>query len=138
MLSTTGYFSDPVLVPARFFEGVRGSRGEQDNVRQDSLSAIRKIIRETGRMPLMDDGREYVPYVEIGYDGKPFISEGNHRVMAAIAEGMEYIPVQLRYFDGGQRRAGRWSPENLKEITDRVKTEMVGRLPQQEGIGDTI
>jgi hypothetical protein len=138
MLSTTGSFSDPVLVPARFFEGVRGSRGEQDNVRQDSLSAIRKIIRETGRMPLMDDGREYVPYVEIGYDGKPFISEGNHRVMAAIAEGMKYIPVQLRYFDGGQRRAGRWSPDNLKEITDRVNAEMADRVSQQEDVGNAI
>jgi len=120
MSSQTGYFNRPVLVPARFFDGVRGQRGEQDNVRQGSLSAIRKIIRETGKMPLNDDGTEYVPYVEIAYDGKPYISEGNHRVMAAIAEGMEYIPVQLRYFDGGQRRAGRWNPENLKEITERV------------------
>jgi hypothetical protein len=134
MSSITGSFSNPVLVPARFFEGVKGQRGEQDNVRQESLSAIRKIIRETGRMPLTDDGREYVPYVEIGYDGKPFISEGNHRVMAAIAEGMEYIPVELRYFDGGQRRAGKWAPNNLKEITDRVKPEMVGRLFQQESL----
>jgi hypothetical protein len=123
MSSQTGYFNRPVLVPARFFDGVRGQRGEQDNVRQESLSAIRKIIRETGKMPLNDDGTEYVPYVEIAYDGKPYISEGNHRVMAAIAEGMEYIPVQLRYFDGGQRRAGKWSPKNLKEITDRRESE---------------
>jgi GNAT superfamily N-acetyltransferase len=123
MSSQTGYFNRPVLVPVSFFDGVKGQRGEQDNVRQESLSAIRKIIRETGKMPLLDDGTEYVPYVEVAYNGKPYISEGNHRIMAAIAEGFEYIPVQLRYFDGGQRRAGKWGPENLKEITDRQEGE---------------
>ena len=122
MSSTTGYFNQPVLVPARFFEGVKGQRGEQENVRQESLTAIRKIIRETGKMPI-EDGTEYVPYVEIAYNGTPYISEGNHRIMAAIAEGMEYIPVQLRYFDGGQRNAGKWKPDNLMEITKLVSQE---------------
>ena len=119
MSSTTGYFKEPVMVPTRWFEDVKGQRGEQQNVRKNDLEAIRKIIRDTGKFPI-EDGKEYVPYIEIGYDGKPWISEGNHRIMAAIAEGLEYIPIQLRYFDGGQRRAGKWNPENIKEITERV------------------
>lgn len=123
MSSVTGYFKKPVLIPARWFKDVKGERGEQENVRQNDLAAIRKIIRETGKMPLNDDGTEYVPYIEIGYDGKPWISEGNHRIMAAIAEGMEYIPVELRYFDGGQRRAGVWGPGNVTSITERVEGE---------------
>lgn len=125
MSSQTGYFTNPVLVPARWFKDVKGERGEQENVRQESLSAIRKIIRETGKMPLNDDGTEYVPYIEIGYDGKPWISEGNHRIMAAIAEGMKYIPIQLRYFDGGQRRAGVWGPGNITSITERAEGEQL-------------
>ncbi len=124
MSSVTGYFSKPVLVPVRWFDGVKGERGEQDNVRSESLNGIRKVIRETGKFPLTENGTEYVPYIEIGYDGKPWISEGNHRVMAAIAEGMDYIPVELRYFDGGQRRAGKWNPENILEITDRKEQEI--------------
>jgi hypothetical protein len=123
MSSVTGYFKDPVMVPARWLEGAKGQRGEENNVRKGDLEAIRKIIRETGKFPLTEDGKEYVPYIEIGYDGKPWISEGNHRIMAAIAEGLEYIPVELRYFDGGQRRAGKWAPENVKEITDRREAE---------------
>lgn len=120
MSSVTGFFKSPVMVPTRWFQDAKGQRGEEKNVRQKDLEAIRKIIRNTGKFPLNDDGTEYVPYVEIGYDGKPWVSEGNHRIMAAIAEGMEYMPIELRYFDGGQRRAGKFAPENVKEITDRL------------------
>jgi hypothetical protein len=119
MSSVTGYFKNPVIVPTRWLTDAKGQRGEEKNVRKNDLEAIRKIIRETGKFPLTEDGKEYVPYIEIGYDGKPWVSEGNHRIMAAIAEGLEYIPVELRYFDGGQRRAGKWDPENVKEITER-------------------
>ena len=148
MSSTTGYFKEPVMVPTRWFEDVKGQRGEQQNVRKNDLEAIRKIIRETGKFPI-EDGKEYVPYIEIGYDGKPWISEGNHRIMAAIAEGLEYIPIQLRYFDGGQRRAGKWNPENVKEITERLSAispeaqdinMMLGNPPTKEKLkqlGDT-
>jgi hypothetical protein len=122
MSSVTGSFKNPVMVPTRWLSDAKGQRGEEKNVRQKDLDAIRKIIRETGKFPLNEDGTEYVPYIEIGYDGKPWVSEGNHRIMAAIAEGVEYIPVELRYFDGGQRRAGKWGPDNVKEITERVST----------------
>lgn len=122
MSSVTGSFNDRVLFPARWASELQGERGEQKNVRQKDLEAIRKIIKETGKFPLMD-GKEYFPYIEIGYDGKPWISEGNHRIMAAVAEGMDYIPVELRYFDGGQRFAGKWSPDNLLEITNKVRQE---------------
>jgi hypothetical protein len=120
MSSVTGSFRNPVMIPTRWLTDAKGQRGEENNVRQKDLDAIRKIIRETGKFPLNEDGSEYVPYIEIGYDGKPWVSEGNHRIMAAIAEGLEYIPVELRYFDGGQRRAGKWNPENVKEITERL------------------
>jgi len=124
MSSVTGRFKSPVMIPVRWFKDVKGQRGEEKNVRQKDLEAIRKIIRETGKFPLNEDGTEYVPYIEIGYDGKPWISEGNHRVMAAIAEGMKYIPVELRYFDGGQRRAGVWSPGNVASITENFEPEI--------------
>jgi hypothetical protein len=123
MSSVTGRFTEPVMVPSRWLKDAKGQRGEEKNVRQKDLDAIRKIIRETGRFPLNEDGTEYVPYIEIGYDGKPWVSEGSHRIMAAIAEGMDYIPVELRYFDGGQRRAGVWGPSNIASITERVKQE---------------
>ena len=132
MSSVTGSFKSPVMVPTRWLKDAKGQRGEENNVRQKDLDAIRKIIRETGKFPLNEDGTEYVPYIEIGYDGKPWVSEGNHRIMAAIAEGLEYIPVELRYFDGGQRRAGKWAPDNIKEITERKLSEVNEARGQRE------
>lgn len=124
MGSITGYFSSHVYVPIRWFSTVKGENGEQMNVRVSALTAIQKIIRDTGKFPLTDSGKEYAPYIEIGYDGVPWISEGNHRIMAAAAEGLEYIPIELRYFDGGQRNVDRkWSPDNILEITRRVIDE---------------
>jgi hypothetical protein len=118
MGSTTGYFREGTLyVPTSWAKELKGQRGEQENVRPQDLAAIRKIIRETGKMPLTEDGKEYVPYIEVGYDGVPWVSEGNHRIMAAAAEGLEYIPVEIRYFDGGQRKAGKWAPNRLLETT---------------------
>jgi hypothetical protein len=142
MSSITGSFNTPVLVPSRWFKDVKGQRGEQQNVRQDDLNAIRKIIKNTGKFPLLENGKEYVPYIEIGYDGKPWVSEGNHRIMAAIAEGMEYIPVDIRYFDGGQRRAGKWLPDNLIEITNREISEKNAatetELFEEESLGEKV
>ena len=147
MSSTTGVFNAPVLIPSRWFKDVKGERGEQQNVRQDDLDAIRKIIKDTGKFPILEDGKEYLPYIEVGYDGKPWISEGNHRIMAAMSEGMEYIPVEIRYFDGGQRRAGKWSPDNLIEITNREILEKNANIEakllekenvDEESVGDKL
>jgi hypothetical protein len=124
MGSITGYFSGNVYIPIRWTSELRGENGEQSNVRFKDLQAIQKIVRDTGKFPLTDSGKEYVPYIEIGYDGVPWISEGNHRIMAAAAEGLAYIPIELRYFDGGQRNAGKWNPVNILSITRR----MVGEL----------
>ena len=119
MGSITGYFKGNVMVPVRWAKDLPGENGEQSDVRQGALEGIRKTMRETGKLPLTDSGDEYAPYIEIGYDGKPWVSEGNHRIMAAAAEGWDYIPAEVRYFDGGQRRAGKWAPENLLDITER-------------------
>ncbi|NDG32863.1 hypothetical protein EB118_22685 [bacterium] len=123
MGSITGYFKNDVMVPVRWLKDLKGQRGEQEKIRQEDLDAIRKIMRETGKLPLTEDGRQYVPYIEVGYDGVPWVSEGNHRIMAAAAEGFDYLPVEIRYFDGGQRRAGKFAPSNLQEITDRLAKE---------------
>jgi hypothetical protein len=118
MQSVTGSFNRPVMVPVSIAKTVPGQNGEQQRVRKDDLAAIRKIMRETGKLPLTDSGKEYAPFVMIGYDGQPWVSEGNHRIMAAAAEGWDSIPIEVRYYDGGQRNAGIWSPESLQKMED--------------------
>jgi hypothetical protein len=75
-------------------------------------------MRDTGKLPLGEGGKEYTPYIEVAYDGSAWISEGNHRIMAAAALGWKEMPIEIRYFDGGQRNAGPLSPERLTGSPD--------------------
>lgn len=104
MGSVTGYFESPVLVPVDYLANIPGERGEQANVRPESLDYIRKNWDEVSKNP---------PYIEVDPFGKAWVSEGNHRIMVAKEMGLKAIPVEIRYFSGGQRKAGALSPENI-------------------------
>jgi hypothetical protein len=103
--STTAYISngEPVMLPVSILKRLPGMRGEQSRVRKDDLEWIMKTMKETGKLPLMDNGKEYAPFVQVMYDGSAWVNEGNHRIMAAAALGWKELPVELRYYDGGER-----------------------------------
>lgn len=103
MGSTTAWATEPVMLPVSLLKTFPGLRGEQQNVRQDDLEAIMKIMQDTGRLPLTSSGEEYAPFVQVAYNGEPWVNEGNHRIMAAAALGFKEIPVELKYYDGGER-----------------------------------
>lgn len=46
----------------------------------------------------------------MAYDGSAWASEGNHRIMAAAQLGWEFMPVEVRYFDGGELVDGLLNP----------------------------
>lgn len=91
-----------VEVPVGLLKRIPGMRNEQQNVRQGDLAAIMKIMNDTGKLPL-DRGEEYKPFINVAYDGSAWVNEGNHRIMAAAALGWNELPVQISYFDGGER-----------------------------------
>lgn len=103
MGSTTAWSTEPVVLPVSLLKTIPGLRGEQQNVRKDDLEAIMRIMRDTGRLPLTDSGEEYAPFIQVAYNGEPWVNEGNHRIMAAAALGFESLPVELKYYDGGER-----------------------------------
>lgn len=103
MGSTTAYTRNDVRVSVDILKRLPGMRGEQKNVRKDDLFAIMKIMKETNKLPLKDNGEEYAPFINIAYNGEAWVNEGNHRIMAAAALGWEDMPVQISYFDGGER-----------------------------------
>ena len=106
MGSTTGYFGKPVEVPVDLLAKLPGERGEQSNVRKDSLDYIRKNWDKVSKEP---------PYIEVDPFGKAWVSEGNHRIMVAKEKGLKTLPVDIRYFSGGQRNAGELAPEKILE-----------------------
>lgn len=103
----TASFNGKPTVPVEMLASVNGERGEQDNVRWEDLDWLKQ--------ELLANGLENVgaPYIEIGYDGVPWVSEGNHRIMAAQQLGWKEMPVEVRYFDGGERKAGKFAPDAL-------------------------
>ena len=103
--STTAYVRQPsyVELPVDLLARIPGARGEQSNVRYDDLKAIMKIMQDTGKLPLDSNGKEYMPFITVAWNGEPWVSEGNHRIMAAKRLGWKTLPVELKYFDGGER-----------------------------------
>lgn len=94
---------DYFRLPVNLLKHLPGMRDEQNNVRQDDLKAIVQIMKDTGKLPLMSNGKEYRPFINVAYNGEAWVNEGNHRIMAAAALGWDTLPVELRYFDGGER-----------------------------------
>lgn len=93
-----------VDVPVHILKRIPGMRREQQNVRQADLAAIVKIMSDTGKLPLHGHtGEEYKPFINVAYDGSAWVNEGNHRIMAAAKLGWETLPVEISYFDGGER-----------------------------------
>lgn len=103
MGSTTAYVKPDIRLPVSLLKRLPGMRGEQSNVRQKDLEAIMKIMKDTGKLPLTNSGKEYAPFVLVAHNGEAWVSEGNHRIMAAAKLGWDTLPVELKYFDGGER-----------------------------------
>lgn len=116
MGKVTARFNSPVMMKVEDLAKLTGQRGEQNNVRKKDLDWLKENMSKTGKLPI-ESGKEYAPYIEIGYNGIPYISEGNHRIMAAKELGWEYLPVDIRYFDGGETALKdkfiNFSPENI-------------------------
>jgi GNAT superfamily N-acetyltransferase len=93
-----------VDVPVDILRQIPGMRREQSNVRHNDLAAIMKIMNTTGKLPLgSHTGEEYKPFINVAYDGSAWVNEGNHRIMAAAKLGWDTLPIEISYFDGGER-----------------------------------
>jgi phage gp37-like protein len=92
-----------VQVPVDILKRLPGMSNEQQNIRKNDLDAIIKIMRDTGKLPLSKSGGEYLPFINVAYNGEAWVNEGNHRIMAAAKLGLDSLPIEIRYFDGGER-----------------------------------
>lgn len=99
--SETATFNRPALMPVAMLRDIRGRMGEQHNVRTDALRWLENYMRNH-RLPPTKSGEDYVPYIQVDYTGKPWVNEGNHRIMSAYKLGYRCLPVQIVYFTGGE------------------------------------
>lgn len=117
--SVTGYWNRKVLLPVSVISKFKGMRGEHTAryTRQDSLDWLTKDMSEKNHLPFMgsDTNRQYAPFIMVYQDGTPYFNEGNHRVKVAVKLGWKYIPIELRYFNGGELEDGPLSPDKVKK-----------------------
>jgi hypothetical protein len=109
MAKTTARYTAPVTIPIGILATLPGQRGEQQAPRSGSIDALLRIMGQTGSLPVVD-GEPDVPYIEVAHDGSAWCREGNHRIMAAARLGIPALPVDVRYFEGGERQPGPLAP----------------------------
>ena len=120
--TVTGYFNRKVLLPVSLVSKFKGIQGEQSNVRQDSLEWLVKNMKETGMLPT-ESGKQYAPFITVDQTGEPWVNEGNHRIMAAKKLGWEFMPVEVRYFNGGEDEPGPLEPKDAIKYDSKARAE---------------
>ena len=105
--TTAGVVGTPPRVRVMRLASLPGMRNEQMNVRKNDLKWLMDYMDKTGKLPPMgsNPNEEYLPYIMVAYNGEAWVNEGNHRIMAAYRLNWPDMPVEIRYFDGGERIA---------------------------------
>ena len=112
--AVTGNFRENLTLPLSVLSVLKGVSGEQANVRQNDLNWLKNHMQSGKLPPISDDNEtEYAPFVTVDQNGRPWVNEGNHRIMAAHELGWRHMPVSVRYFSGGERVDGPFHPDRL-------------------------
>jgi hypothetical protein len=78
----------------------------------------------------VENGRQYNPFITVDMNGNAWVSEGNHRIKAARKLNWHYLPVEIRYYAGGEKAFGVLAPSQAKQYDSRALAE--GFLPDNE------
>lgn len=111
----TGSFDRDALIPVSLLSHVNGVMGEQGRTRESDFNWLKNEMETNNRLPLGNSGGQYKPFITVDYTGTPWINEGNHRIKVAGALGWKYLPIEIRYFSGGEQAKGSFSPEKIKQ-----------------------
>ena len=126
--SETGSFDSPIKLPLEKTNGLKGANGEDTvGLNQETVDKLTGELTEKGSFndPIV---------VGIMQDGTPYVLEGNHRLAASQRAGIP-IDVEVRYFDGGQRKAvDGWKPKDL----DTPESELLPDGGTMPGEGEKI
>lgn len=98
-----------VLIKVDYIKNLRGvNREETIRYKSDKFKELLDKVKEEGWNP------KYPIMIWVDYQGIAKIAEGNHRVAVADTIGAEWIPVEIRYYAGGEQVEGPFKPETLK------------------------
>lgn len=127
--STTAYLSRPALFPVAKLEGVPGLEGEETFNRETSLEYLIPYTQRTGQMPLYEkwngEKEQTFPFINAWVDGKWYVNEGNHRIKVARMLGWKYIPLEIKWYGGGDIQPHRrgFTPEEVLAFDEQAHRE---------------
>lgn len=111
--SLTAGFHDFFIVPIKIVQNLRGMQGERRTLSEPRVQELMASIKEHGI---------YQPiFINVLYDGTAEINEGNRRALIAKTLGMKYVPVEVRYYAGGELIDGPWHPDNVVRVAKPFK-----------------
>lgn len=127
--SNTASFNRPVLFPLTLLKHVPGLSGEETFDREESLRYLLPFMSENNHLPTYQswDGKELqkFPFIQAWINGKWYVNEGNHRIKVARMLGWKYIPLEVRWFTGGDIQTHRegFTPEQVIAFDERAHNE---------------
>lgn len=102
--TTASVRGTPPRVRVMRLASLPGMRNEQTNVRKSDLNSLMAYMDKNKKLPPGNNpNEEYLPYIMVAYNGEAWVNEGNHRIMAAYRLNWQDMPIEIRYFDGGER-----------------------------------
>jgi hypothetical protein len=118
-------------LPTKMLASLHGVNNEHNikNILNDFKSKpIRESIRNEGvREPIM---------LYVGFDGTTKIAEGNHRVALANEFRLKDVPVDIRYFAGGELVDGNFKLRNFEKETNQKYIDMENQIKQLSQVKD--
>ncbi len=119
---TANLDEDVLLSPKWVLKNTAGGLNYEHLALKEGLGK-KKVARLTESIKSKGYDPEEAIFINIDVNGRAWINEGNHRLRAAIAAGVNKIPFEVRYFDGGERAEGPWKPDNLIETAEAAPAE---------------
>lgn len=99
-----------IELPVDFVAKVPGLNSEQRQPGEPQYDALSEKVAKEGFK------KDSPILIGINYKGEAFIIEGNTRVAVAKANGIRYIPAEVKYFAGGEAEGGQLSPVVLRQL----------------------
>jgi len=98
---TTAYIRG-LMFPISRLQYIPGACGEHIYIKENDPRVI-DLSNKISKDGFLTDR---APFINVRYDGKPFVNEGNHRIRAAKLSGLTHIPIDISWFDGSEEVDG--------------------------------
>lgn len=115
----TGWLDKPVLMDPAKVSQLPGAMNEQPKPGNPKYDALFKSMSRKGYDP--EEGGPIL--VGVSHRGNAHIIEGNNRAAVARDLGLPAIPVEVRWFAGGEQASGAMHPDRLANYMRRTETE---------------